>query len=152
MEIPEKLIQGQIEEGKIYFFYDSIPEGSDLIPKHFHICLKIHEEIVYLLCCTTQEQTIDNYIRLNGLDWKTKVFIAPSAFNGLTKDTFLNCNSIKSSDFEELVKLYEKGGISFSGEVTTDEFNTIKVGILSSAVVEPYIKKLFLPQPSKAEE
>ena len=34
MEIPEKLIQGQIEEGKIYFFYDSVPEGSDLIPKY----------------------------------------------------------------------------------------------------------------------
>ena len=152
MEIPEKLIQGQIEEGKIYFFYDSVPEGSDLIPKHFHICLKIHEEIVYLLCCTTQEQTIDNYIQSTHLDWKTKVYIAPTATNGLTKDTFLNCNSIKSSDFEELVKLYKKGGISFSGEVTIDEFNTIKVGILSSAVVEPYIKKLFLPQPLKTEE
>lgn len=152
MEIPEKLIQGQIEEGKVYFFFDAVPEGSDLIPKHFHICLKIHEEIVYLLCGTTQKQTIENYIRANNLDIKTKVYIAPTALNGLIKDTYLNCNSIKSCDFDALIELYKNKGVSYSGEITADEFNIIKVGILSSAVVEPYIKNLFLPQPSQTEE
>lgn len=71
MLIPEGLVRGQIEEGKVYRFYDTIPEDSDVIPNHFHVCFKLNEEIVYLLCCTTKNKTIDDYIRVNHLDPKT---------------------------------------------------------------------------------
>lgn len=144
MGLPEELVRGQIEEGKVYRFYDNIPQGSNIIPNHWHICFKVNEEIVYLVCCTTKEGTIDNYIRVNKLDTKTKVFIAPTADNGLHEDTYLNCNSIKMCGFEDLVKSISKGDVTYSGYVSRDDFNSIKIGIVSSAVVPNVIKKYVL--------
>jgi len=144
MDLPEELVRGQIKEGKVYRFYDSVPTGSNIIPNHWHICFKINEEIVYLVCCTTKEGTIDSYIKVNKLDTKTKVYIAPTADNGLTKDTYLNCNSIQMCDFEELVKSISKSKVTYSGFVSKEDFDCIRIGIRSSAVVPDAIKKLVL--------
>ena len=144
MLIPEGLVRGQIEEGKVYRFYDTIPEGSDVVPNHFHVCFKLNEEIVYLLCCTTKNKTIDDYIRVNHLDPKTKVHIAPTPVNGLKEDTYLNCNNTLSCDFEDLVKAISDGSVTYSGEIETDEYQNIKIGILSSAVVPQAVKELLL--------
>ena len=40
--------------------------------------------------------------------------------------------------------LFEDGLIRFDGEIVEDDYNRIKVGILSSAVIEPYIKQFFI--------
>ena len=144
MLIPEDLVRGQIKEGKIYRFYDTVPEGSDVVPNHFHVCFRLNGAIVYLLCCTTKKDTIDNYIRVNHLDQKTKVYIAPTPENGLKKDTYLNCNNTMSCDFNELVKAIGDGSVTYSGEIDDDEYQNIRIGILSSAVVPPAIKQLVL--------
>ena len=144
MVFPESLVKDQIEEGKVYRFYDTVPEGSDAIPGHWHICFKVGGEIVYLLCCTTKEETIDNFIKVNRLDKKTKVHITPTEDNGLLKETFLNCNSVHYCDFEQLVKAVSAGSVTYSGEITEAEYQLIKIGLLSSAVVPQVIKQLLL--------
>lgn len=144
MDVPEALVRGQIEEGKVYRFYDSVPKGSNVIPNHWHICFKVKEEIVYFVCCTTKENTIDSYIKGTKLDPKTKVHIVPTADNGLTKDTYLNCNSFQMCDFEELVKSISNGVVTYSGFVSKEDFDCIRIGIISSAVVPDVIRKLVL--------
>ena len=149
MELPEGLIRGQIEEGKVYRFYDIVPEDSDAVPGHWHICVKVHDEIVYLVCCTTKENTIDKFIRVNGLDCKTKVAITPSEDNGLNRETFINCNSVYFCDFEELVAAIHDGRVRYGGQIVDSDFRRIVVGILSSAVIEPFIKELLIAPKEK---
>ena len=60
------------------------------------------------------------------------------------KDTFLNCNQVKRCEIESLLSLFEDGLMRFDGEIVEDDYNRIKVGILSSAVIEPYIKQFFI--------
>ena len=142
--LPEDIIRSQIEEGKVYRFHDTVPEGSDIVPNHWHIVLRKDNDIVYFLCCTTKEGTINSFIQTRGLDWKTKVHITPTPENGLTEDTFLNCNQVKICEIESLVSLMNDGLVRFDGEIVPDDYNRIKVGILSSAVIEPYIKDLLV--------
>ena len=141
MDFPEALIRGQIAPRKVYRFNDTVPNGTGIISGHWHICFKVKDSIVYLLCCTTKEQTIDKYLHANHLDDKTKVYIAPTTENGLEKDTFLNCNTIRFCELDDLVKLLKDGLVQFTGEISDEEFQKIRIGILSSSVVEPIIQE-----------
>lgn len=140
----DEILRSQIEEGKVYRFFDSTPDGSDIVPNHWHIVLKKNDEIVYFLCCTTKEETIDRFIQTRNLDRKTKVHISPTVDNGLKEDTFLNCNQVKRCAIEDLISLLNDGLVRFDGEIVSDDYSRIKVGILSSAVIEPYIKQFFI--------
>lgn len=141
MILPENLTKNSLAEWKIYKVL-KVPKDTDLVQNHRHICIKIEDEILYFVCCTTQEDTIDRFITSRHLNPSTKVSIPRDANNGFTQDSYVNCNNIKRCIESQLVDGLSDGTILYLGEIDNGLISKIKEGIKVSTIVPDYIKGL----------
>lgn len=142
MNLPIELTADSIDERKIYFFHDVVPDGSDIYPRHRYICFKKHCQVVCLVECTTQEATIDKYIMQRSLPTSTKVHLSPNETLNLPKDTFINCNTCYNCEVKDLAKLLSEGTVDFCGEIEGADYASIISGLKVSPVIKPAIKAL----------
>lgn len=68
MELPLGLIADAAREGNIYFFEDDCPVG---VKGHMHVCLKVGERVLLFSTCTSQTNTVLNYVKFLGYDANT---------------------------------------------------------------------------------
>ncbi len=78
MNLPLTVFLKSIQEKKIYFF---AKESSLGVPNHMHICLKIDGEILYFMCCTTKNNTIQRFLQRKNISYSTIVHIAKDQIN-----------------------------------------------------------------------
>lgn len=72
----------------------------------------------------------------------TLVWIKPDNNNGLTKDTFVDCNSIFEYSVEDFKTMYEQNLLEYKGEVTNGHYEQIINGLLESPNITDDIKEL----------
>ena len=141
MKMPAKALLSTLEAGKIYFFTMDIDSPT---AGHRHIFLKKKgEEFLIFVCCTSQEDTMNRLIQRQRLDPATIVWIRPDAENGLTKDTFVNCNFVVDLSIDEFIAAYDEGYIQSTGgnQISDAVYAQIVYGIKHSILFAEEIKE-----------
>jgi len=121
------VINSTLKVGIVYKF--KAPELITTTVPHYFIVVGIEDETNYLCLCTTQLQKKLNHISHTGHDPNTIAYISPNNNNGLTSDTYINCNDYFTISKEELVNKVSNGGFSISGTLSKSEYEVITTSI-----------------------
>lgn len=125
--------EAQLQPGKVLFFRNSsFPEKP-----HPHVCLiGKGGEIILLSSATSQQATVEKFIRYRGLPLNTIVCIRPNSSNGLVKDTYINCNNDPHElDRGELWAMYSRSELQLFGNLSASDFEQVVLGLLDSPLV-----------------
>lgn len=135
--------EAQLQPGKVFFFKNpSFPEKP-----HPHVCLIGKEGgIVLLASATSQQATVERFIRYRGLPLNTIVCIRPNFINGLVKDTYINCNNDPHEfDRSELWEWYSRNELQIFGELSAIDFEQVVLGLLDSPLVSISVQNTIGP-------
>lgn len=124
---PEFVINSTLSVGAVYKF--SAPELINTTIPHYFIVVGIDCNDNYLVLCTTQLDKKLNYFQKKGLDPKTLAYLLPSNENGLTDDTYVNCNDYHYISKESLINKVRSSMLSVSGKITKPEYDDICTAI-----------------------
>lgn len=140
--LTKRLLLKNLEEGHIYYFAPSVKIG---IPDHRHIFLrKSADEMLIFSCCTSQQNTMEKLIAINGWSDSTIVKLTPNKQNRLTTDTYINCNSLQIISADDFFNEYKQGNVDINNaEIDEMSFLAIEHGIIQSDLVDEETKDLF---------
>lgn len=140
MKLPLDFFLQGIDEKKVYYF--STTQLNTAIPHYFVCILKGEKDALILVCCTSdKDDKRKKRIEMLGLH-STLVWIKPDNNNGLTKETFVDCNSIFEYSINDFKKMYEQDQLEYKGEVTEIHYEQIINGLLESPNITEEIKEL----------
>ncbi len=147
MKLPTDYFISAIEDQKIYYFSSSKLNVTD---PHYFICIKrTVNDILILSCCTSQFETVQNYVTTKKLPYETLVWINPDSSdlnNPFTKDTYINCNQFFTYTVEEFRNMYDSEQVSYSGILSDNHYVQILTGIHSSPLIDEETKEI-IPSP-----
>jgi len=126
------VISSTLSIGTIYKFY--APELiSCTVPHHF-IVIAIEGVNNYLVLCTSQKESRERHFNNTNLDLTGLVYIKPDLNNGLTKDTFVDCNQYYAISIDSLKSKLESGNLSITGTISVNHYAQIRLGITTSHI------------------
>lgn len=142
MEVPAIVISSFIQEGELYFFTEESPIG---VKGHIHVCIKVANQILFFSTCTSQTNTVSNYVKFLNVDPNTFPCIKQDNTNKFTRElTYINCNNVTKLTKQEFSKLVADGIIKhMDGVISAENLQAIAKGVLLSTRVPDNIKKLF---------
>lgn len=127
---PQYVISSTLFVGTIYKFV--APELiNTCIPHHF-VVVGIDDSDNYLVLCTSQKVHKEAYFLRKNLDFTGLVHIKPDSSNGLTTETYVNCNDYFPISKSSLIKKTKEGKLSYTGTLSLNHFTQIKTGIINS--------------------
>jgi hypothetical protein len=62
------------------------------------------------------------------------VYIKPDGNNGLTKDSFVDCNQNHSTTKNELIQKIDEGTLECTGKLSHNHYDQIRIGIIDSTI------------------
>jgi hypothetical protein len=138
MKLPTPIFIREILPKKIYKF--SSNKISTPIA-HFFVCVICIDEDIILVCCTSDKNDKNKrLIEIRNLH-QTLVYVEPDEDkNGLSKDTWINCNKYFAYSFDEFAQMYDSNQIKVVGEVTEAEMEQIRLGLLASPDIDDNLK------------
>lgn len=141
IKVPTNLFLTGIQEKKVYYFSSTQINTPD---PHYFICIKrCDNEVLILTCCTSQRDTVQNFIESRSLPYETMVWISPADNeNPFKKDTYVNCNNTFYYTLEEFRNMYDSDKINFSGEISLNHYSQIIEGIQKSPLIDEETKEL----------
>jgi hypothetical protein len=140
MKLPIEFFLQGIDVKKVYYF--SSPKLSTSVPHYFICVLKGSSNTVILVCCTSdREDKRKKRIEKLGLH-TTLIWIKPDNSNGLTKDTFVDCNSFFEYSIDDFKTMYENDLLEYKGEISETHYEQIINGLLDSPTIPTEIKEL----------
>ena len=144
MILPKSFFLNTAKEKDIFYFStDKISSTK----KHYFICIKKSaKEILLFTCCTTQKEKREQYFKLKNYSLRTLVYINPTKENGLTEDTWVDCNNIFPFTTEEFKTFCDDGRIEFKGELSDIHYEQILIGLHESTEITN-AQKLEIPNP-----
>ena len=141
MELNRALLEQVVERRKIFKF-----RKSQLTSEKPHYHIVIHndkEKKSYIFACsTTKYEKRKRYIELEGLPETTLVWIKPSDNNGLTENSYIDCNSVFVISDDEFYQKYSEGELTLEGELEEGYFFQICAGIADSPRISNEIREL----------
>lgn len=141
MDLPETLLEELFAEAEIFFFNNGAQIG---VPGHFHICIKRKDRLIFFTACTSQINTIINFINNTSTDPNTIPCIHPNQTNGFRELTFVDCNRVFSCSIQTILEDLKKGAVKRGkGKLSLEEMQLLVNGIKLSKTVADNIKKLF---------
>ena len=97
---------------------------------------------VVLVCCTSDKED-KRRKRIEKLNLhSTLVWIKPDTENGLTKDTYVDCNTYFEYTIEEFTTLYENNLLEYKGIISETHYGQIILGLLDSPTIAIETKEL----------
>lgn len=141
MELPSIIISSTVTTGNIYYFTSECPIG---IKGHMHVCIKRNNQIVLFTTCTSQTNTVYNFIKYTGADPNTFPCIKKDEINKFDKDlTYINCNTVTIIPESTFIEYIKQGIIKpFDGKITETQIQNIVKGVKLSTQVSENIKKM----------
>lgn len=139
MNLPASLFIKGISVKEVFFF--STNKIKTLDP-HYFICIKKDDsEVLLFSCCTTKGSKREDYIQKMGITLETLVYIRPGQDgNPFKYDTYVDCNKAIPFTIEEFEAMHKSGKIEYKGEINTDYYLQIILGLLKSPQIEQVIK------------
>ncbi|MBS4059650.1 MAG: hypothetical protein KG029_04570 [Bacteroidetes bacterium] len=133
MDFPaEFVINSTLKLGVIYKIV--APEFINIEIPHYYIVVAIEDEHNYLCVCTTQLDKKINYFENSGLHLDSLVYIEPNGSNGLTNDTYVDCNQYFSATKRKLYEKVGQGVLNVTGNLSEEEYNRLLDGIYKSDI------------------
>jgi len=142
MELPQDLLNSTLIKEKAVFYFSSEHLNTSE-PHNFILVKNIDDKFIVFSCCTSQYNTIYNYIKRNDYSEETMTSLDYNEYEFLKKPTFINCNSKIEYTYSEFSDLYQKGRIKHKGEIKDSDYNAIVNGILLSEDIEEEFKDYF---------
>lgn len=137
--LPKDVFKDTINPKQVFHFSNS--DLNTHIP-HYFICVsKSVESIVFMVCCTSQFDSIRYIIEEKKFPYSTLATIQPSNENGLTVETHINCNHIFEKHIDWITDKYSDEQLNYKGILNDVHYEQILRGILDSPMVEEIIKE-----------
>jgi hypothetical protein len=127
---PEDYINATLKVGVVYKFDASDIIGTDV--PHYFVVVAIDEDDNYLVVSTTQREKKEEYFKNAGLDLSTLVYVKNDTYNGLTENSYINCNDKYHISRDRLIQKRAQGVLSCMGEISYNHYEQIRSGIKSS--------------------
>jgi hypothetical protein len=137
MITPEQIIGSTLMEGCVY--YIRAPELIETNVHHYFLVLAIDGSDNFIMMSTTKIDRLERHIQRNDYDYKTVVHIAPNGSvdgNGLTEDSYFNCNEYHTITREELINKVKTDKLKPKGRFSKHEYTTIIEGISHSNTMD----------------
>ena len=133
MKIPsEQVILMTLKVGAVYKM--EAPELINTSIPHYFVVVAINDDENFLILSTTQVERRTEYIRKKGYDINTLAYIEPKENNGLTQNSYFDCNKYYTITRDQLIKKVDKEKLFPKGELTEEEYNKILNAINLSTV------------------
>lgn len=129
---PQTYIEQTLKVGTVYKM--AAPELIGTEIPHYFVIVGIDEEDNYSVLSTTQLDKKVAYFEKAGLDFCTLVHVSNSTQNGLTTDSYFNCNDPYPMSKDYLISKVNSGDIELSGEVSYADYEKIREGIKQSVL------------------
>lgn len=129
---PDFVIASTLKVGVVYKI--KAPELINTTEPHFFVVVAINNDDNFLIISTTKLQNKINYLTKRGFDLNTLAYIRPNDSNGLTKDSYFNCNDYFILSKQELIAKVKEDKLSIAGNFDKDEYNILLNSINLSEV------------------
>jgi hypothetical protein len=129
---PSFVIESTLQVGAVYKM-----EASELIDTsvpHYFVVVGIIENENYLVLSTTQLNKRLAHFEKKGYDLNTLAYIAPNEENGLTENSYFNCNEYYTITKGKLIEKVKDGILKTEGRFSEEEYQLIVDAILLSEV------------------
>lgn len=110
------------------------PELIDTSVPHYFIVVAINDTENYMLMSTTQYKSRIDYIQKKGYHLDTLRRIEPNENNGLTKDSFFDCNTYYTITTDDIIKKEREGKLKYKGNFSKQEYEELVYSIKLSEV------------------
>lgn len=128
MQLPSSYVVGStLQVGRVYKF--SAPELLETDVPHYFVVIAIIDQDNYALVSTTQLHKRIAFLTSRGIDVDTLCHIEPTDDNGLTKDSYLDCNKYFSLPNAYLEEKVSSGFFEVSGTISDEDFEKIRYSI-----------------------
>lgn len=130
-----------IEIGKIYYF-ESDQLRNTTEPHNFVVIAIAPDDVIIFSCITSQFEKRNKFITLSGIPETTLVWLKPNGDNGLTKDSYVDCNSCFKYAKSDIIDKYRNGELKYKGCVKDSKISEIHNGIIESPMIVEEIKQI----------
>ena len=129
---PEFVITSTLKVGVVYKII--APELITTNEAHYFVVVAINNADNYLLLSTTQFYTKIKYLKKRNFHLDTLALIEPNQDNGLTENSYFNCNDSYIITKEQLIEKVREGSLSITGNISLEEYNKLVYSINLSEV------------------
>jgi hypothetical protein len=129
---PEYVITATLKVGVVYKI--SAPELISTTEPHYFVVVAICGSDNYMLLSTTQLDNKINYLKKRGYHLDTLAYLQPTEDNGLTADSYFNCNDKFTITKQQLIDKVNQDKLSISGNISSSEYDKILYSISLSEV------------------
>lgn len=129
---PRIVIEATLKVGAVYKF--DAPEFITTSVPHYFIIVGIESENNYMAVCTTQLEAKLKHFKNMGYHEATLAYVSPNHHNGLTDKTYVNCNEYHYISKNDLITKVQSKKFEIKGNLSKDEFKSIKDAIVLSKV------------------
>ncbi|WP_435416265.1 hypothetical protein [Polaribacter aestuariivivens] len=129
---PDFVISSTLKIGVVYKI--NAPELIDTNVAHYFTVVAITGSDNFLILSTTQLSNKVAYLQKKGYDLDTLAYISPTDSNGLTKDSYFNCNEYYTLTKNELIEKVKEEKLNIAGSFNEIEYNTLVKSISLSEV------------------
>lgn len=99
---------------------------------HYFLVIAINNDNNYLLMSTTKYRTKLDHFDKKGIEYDTLAEIQPSSGNGLTEESFFDCNVYHNVTRDSLVEKVKDDLLEYKGQFSSDEYSLILNSISES--------------------
>jgi len=128
----DKYIKSTLQVGTIFKL--CAPELIDTDIPHYFIIVAIDDDDIHMVVCTRQKDKREEYFRLMRFDLSGLVRIEPNSENGLTEESYVDCNQNHSTTKKALIQKKEDGLLKWIGEISYNQYDQIRTGIINSTI------------------
>jgi hypothetical protein len=138
---PKTSIKLTFKVGRVYYISAKEVITTE-VPHYFIVVAKCDDDNGYMVLSTTKLETLTTHYKHLGAKEETIASLSPGITNGLTKDSYMDCNSpilFKAKYLEEKLRV---GELEVKGYLQWDEYHQLKEKIRKSRFVSLAIKSL----------
>lgn len=129
---PDFVITSTLEVGVVYKIV-----APELIPTevpHYFIVVAISGSDNYMLLSTTQLHSKIDHFNKRGINLETLAYLEANDLNGLTEDSYFNCNDRYTITKQQLIEKVNQGKLSITGKITFEEYEKLVYSINLSEI------------------
>lgn len=120
---PKFVISSTLKVGVVYKMV--APELINTDIPHYFVVVAVHENENYMLLSTTQLQNKINYFNNVGYDLDTLAYLESNSTNGLTEDSYFDCNQYYTITKDKLEDKVSKEFLKISGNISQEEYEKL---------------------------
>ncbi len=144
---PQFVLDSTLGIGVIYKL--NAPELITTDAPHHFIVVAIDGTDNYLVLCTTQRDKKIEYLTKRGYDLNTLAYVSPNNDNGLTSDTYINCNDYHTITRDSLLQKIGENQLTLTGRLSQVEYSNVRNSINLSRVNDLPTSILIHPTETK---